>query len=750
MKPIQPCFVLLILLTASLVADLTPEVKASPSWGITSDSNYWYVETANMKIYINKADGRFQFFVDGSNWTSTKGFGGFHIVKINVDYNDGAGEQQNHFPNPNPPTQNYLNTTHLRYTQKKAAGSTLEFYVEISVKAESIELLFWVKNLESVVRGYTVTFEEWLKSAGLKRIFPLEGFIEQPWANYFTAQLFIDEMWTDYPATILTNQAYSLATVQAPYYPNPMYNYGIFQSSNRETHYFGYANMRGMPNQNTSQVGVIFYAVKGNSFYALNKMPGILKTYVSFIELSKDFWHIFQTKIDMSKVTDTLLNELKARDILNIEVQFINSSYWTTNRNLTHTVPVIQSFLSNLKNKGFKVWFYMTISADSTFPSHNLTQVMNLYSDALTKDSNGANVTTDYGTLNCDPAYSWGAQIKSDMDYLITNFGSYITGFFIDLLVSSNRLDYNPNHNPILLNETSGKNATTLGVGMANLLTNLRAKGYPLVGNAPTQLHTAYKCDGVLLWDEPVYRSILEGKRYSWRNWLLPEGFLKSGISSNVTAIQSANNQLYYQLSYLQNAQPYVFGYTSYPTFYANKTTYHLQNAWFMQQKAEMIYGAMATIKLANANTRTIIFNGTTIGSITSDTYVDVFTKSGLKVATSTKQVNVNTYLTGNMDIFVIHQSQKEPYILLAQASKIESETYTSTTDTLSFTVLAPPSTTTTTKVYATRKPVGISGASTWAYNSASKVLTINAEHSSSVSIAIICLFQYHHYPKVR
>lgn len=728
---------LLFLLGLGLLGNLTPETNSSPSYGITSDATYYYVESENIVLWVRKADGLMQYFIGGKNWTSTKGYGGINVIKKGVGYNDDAAPPY-HFgltPFPHPLTQISQNNTHLSYKQVKASSPTMRLYVDIQAKPLSIEVLFKLENLDAVVHGYTLSLSMWIYQSNMKQVFPYDSILEQNRANYTQINLFTGEVISrDYTVGSLANSTHAIVLTQHPFHNAQLKYQGILDDSVRQAYYYGYESIRAMPSQNTTKTGVIFYATIGNNYYALNKLPSILDTYITYTNLGKEFWAILGTPINLTAITDSYLNELKSRNIINIELQFINTATYTTNCNWTLTNTQIQTLLSNLIGKGFKTWFYITTNFEAS-----RTDAKNKYFDSLIKTTTQQNVSVDFAVLNPDPTYSWGTQILSDVEYIKTTFAN-ISGFFIDDFgYYGDRLDYNANHSPKYYDpNTSTRNATSLSFGIANLMQQLRTKEYPLVVNSPTHVEEFYYADGGLLWDFPVDSGTALYLRYSTLHWTLPKEFLKTGISSDVGNVHNTDNNLYYNLSFWTNGQIYPFGYNDADNtvFYANKTQHHIQNAWFLEQPAEYAYGNGQTLKIQNSDTRLAIFGQSSSGTITSDTNIDIYTKSGALIASSTKSKSLDAYLTGEQDIFVIKQSQTDPYVALSQSSKISSESYSG--GRLSFIVTSPS--TSTTKVYVGDKgePQIVEGATSWNYDETTKIATITKLHSSPATITLM------------
>lgn len=733
-------FACLLLLAMTFAGISQTSLSANPSWGITSDATYYYVESANMKIYIRKSDGLMQYFVGGKSWTSTKGYGGISITKKGVGYNDGAAAPYDIglTPFPHSLTQLSLNTTHLSYKQQKAAGATMRLYVDVQAKAESIQVLFKIENLDSVVRGYTLSFSMWIFQNGMKQVFPYNSILEQARATYSQKNVFNGETISrNYAISSIGNISYSVGMTQSPYHNAQLKYLGVLDDAFRQTFYYGYESLRAMPNQNTTQVGIITYAVDGNNYCALNKMPSVLSTYISTITLDKEFWAIFGTPITLANITTGYLNELKARNIINIELQFCTGNY-ITNRNWTLTNAQIQSLITTLRNAGFKPWFYITTNFEA-----RRTDAKNKYFDALIKTSLQQNASDDYVVLNPDPAYSWGKQILSDVDHILATFTD-IYGFFVDDFgYYGDRLDYNANHSPKYYDpNTSTRNATSLSFGITNLVAQLKTRGKPLMVNSPTHIEEMYGADGALIWDFPIGSGTALYLHYSTLHWGLPSGFIKSGISSNVGNSHDSNNTLCYRMNFWINGQPYVYGYKDADdtVFNAAKTEYHIQNAWFLEQPAEYAYGNGITLKIQNSDTRLAIFGQSATATITSSTPIDIYTKDGTLIGSEKTSQSLNAYLTGTQDIFVIKFTQSNPYIIMSQSCKVSNEAYTGKK--LVFTVRASSESTSTTKVYcgSLRKPKridGISDSGAWTYDGSSIICTITTVHSSDANITI-------------
>jgi len=735
---------LTLLLGLGSLASITPEVLipegSASSYGITCDSTYWYVESANLKLIICKSDGLWQYFVGEGNWTSTKGLGGISVTKKGVGFNDGASPpyDMDLTPFPYSATELSLNATHLSYMQAKESGATLRLYVDIEAKADSIECLFKIENLDRVVRGFTLAFSAWIYRNNMKQVFPYKSILEQERATFgFLNSLSGETIAVNYPVGALANASHAVALYQSPYNNAQLKYYGVLDDSSREAFYYGYEALRAMPSANTTEVGVIFFAVEGNCYSALNKLPTILSSCIATTAIPSEFWVIFGTPIMPSLITDSYLRELKDRNIRHIELQFHASSTYTTNRNWTLTNTEIASLLTDLKAEGFNTWFYITTNFEAS-----RTDAKNMYSDSLIKTATQQNVNVDYAVLNPDPAYSWGARIVSDVDYIMTTFGGLITGFFIDDLgYYGNRLDYNADHNPKYYDHNiSTRNATSLSFGIANLMAQLATKGCPLVVSAPIHIEEVYYADGALLWDYPIDSGTPLYLRFSTLNWLLPKGFHKTGIASNVGDSHDGPNNIAYNLSFWTNGQIYPFGYNDYKNtvFSDAKTRHHVENAWFLEQPAEYAYGN-TTLEIQNSDTKLAIFSQSSIATITSSTPLDIYTKSGTLIAKSTINQSVSAYLDGLLDIFVVKPSQATPYVALSESTKINGETIVG--DQFSFTVSSPSSFTSTTIIHCgdKGKPFRIyPSSSDMGYNEVTGLQTISWTHSSDQLIEVI------------
>lgn len=733
-----------------------PQVKANPSVGVTSDATYWYLESTNLKLRITKSNGLIKFYVGAAftDWTSSKGDGGggFSVITWGVGYNDqtsgGAG-----MPNRNPVTLVSQNSTYLYYKQIKASGPTFEQHTEFIVDAYSIQVIMSVKHLSAGLQNYAVAFCEWITTTNMK-VVNLND-INNPvteysfGANSQTAneRLIVDSsVPNEKPLYVLSNGDYALTTLQHPTYGSAMQYWIDWHDVDREVLGVGFDAVRGVQNVLTRRQGIILFATRGNTFSGLNKIPDILEQYVDYEVLDLGYVHLFNSPTYPDLITDSMLTELKARGITTIEIQWLNGTDFTNQLLLTHDETTIKATMTKIRSYGFKTYWYLLPFITAGFPANTWQTIRNAHSDSVGKDQNGNN-GSNWGLLNPDPTYSWGTQVLSDVDTIISTYGDYFDGFFVDILVASSIMDFNTAHSSTYTAyfETGAynKNASTLTDGAIALLQDLKAKGKPLIGNSPDNVWLTYYLDGVVCWDDTATATRWQsgtqyGNAYSFDLWATPRRFYRSGISSNVVPTNGTNDGWYVKMSYSDGVYPFIYAYTGFPTFQDAKTTFYQQNCWFLSHEVISVVGVSYVYLPSTTNTRLVIFNGTATGNITSPYAFDIYKKDGTQIALNVYTISLNSYLTSGQDIFVVKPHETNPYIFYSQSFKIESVSYSD--NKFSFTVSASSGQISTTKVYVgdKGKPVSIIPLSVdGGFDSTTNIQTLTWTHSSSQEIIL-------------